>query len=374
MSPLAGSRSSKSPRSEIDRARFHRDQSESRQQSQITTSKVETYNAKVTDSDRIRQSSIQMSVKATVNMAVQAIIRPPRYNYNHNDIPKVMKAPDGTTILRHALQIVNSRGEVMVGSIYHCLETDPLSCGRCAIYLHGNASSQLEGQFLVPNLCNFGVIVCCVDFCGCGCSTGDFVSLGFHERYDIEYLLSELSRSYNIDSFVLWGRSMGAATAVLVDHPCVKGIVVDSCYSSIVDMCIAVSNEMTQIPSWIAPASTWALSVLVKKRGGFDMYAVKPVEEARERDAPALFAHAEHDDFVPIEQGRRVFEAYRGKKKEFVVLEGTHNSPREIEWIHRAIVFVLDVLGVEHEEVEIMGAQNLREFHFESLESMLDKI
>jgi pimeloyl-ACP methyl ester carboxylesterase len=107
--------------------------------------------------------------------------------------------------------------------------------GPCVVYMHGNASSQWEGQFLIPNLCPRGIAVFCFDFAGCGASDGEFISLGHFETMDVEFLLQSLLETFRLGPFVLWGRSMGAATSLLVRHPAVVGIVVDSAYTSIPD-------------------------------------------------------------------------------------------------------------------------------------------
>jgi pimeloyl-ACP methyl ester carboxylesterase len=110
--------------------------------------------------------------------AIDALIRPPRTTYNLHAVPLRLQADDDTTFGRLPVSFHNARGQTLVGSIYHSASVSPLQGGPCVVYLHGNASSQLEGQFLVPNLCPRGVFVFCFDFAGCGCSDGDYVSLG----------------------------------------------------------------------------------------------------------------------------------------------------------------------------------------------------
>ena len=59
-----------------------------------------------------------------------------------------------------------------------------------------------------------GFNYCCFDFSGAGLSQGKYVSLGYHEKYDIQAVLEHITSKFNIKKFILWGRSMGAAAAI----------------------------------------------------------------------------------------------------------------------------------------------------------------
>ena len=52
----------------------------------------------------------------------------------------------------------------------------------------------------------------------------------------------------------------------------------------------------------------------VKKRAGFDITKVAPVDFASQTFIPALFAHAGGDDFVPKHHSERIHDLYGGDK------------------------------------------------------------
>ena len=54
-----------------------------------------------------------------------------------------------------------------------------------------------------------------LDFSGSGLSGGEFVSLGFYEREDVEEVIAHLRGSGEVSTIALWGHSMGATTALL---------------------------------------------------------------------------------------------------------------------------------------------------------------
>ncbi|KAH0790468.1 Clan SC, family S9, unassigned serine peptidase [Histomonas meleagridis] len=164
-----------------------------------------------------------------IQIAINAVIRPPRQHYNLEDIPLVFESGD-KRFLRIPISFVNSRNQEIVGSLYHSIESDPMNSSKCVIYLHGNVSSQLEGQFLIPNICVKDIYLFCFDFAGCGNSEGEYVSLGYFEKQDIEFLMGRLNQTFDIQSFVLWGRSMGASSALLVKSPFLSGVISDSSF------------------------------------------------------------------------------------------------------------------------------------------------
>ena len=107
------------------------------------------------------------------------------------------------------------------------------------VYLHGNASARVEVvpnlSFLLGQVGVFGVVG--VDFTGSGKSDGDYVSLGYYERTDLDCVVQHLQRvygngsngrgnygnnntsngndDYNELEIVIWGRSMGASAALM---------------------------------------------------------------------------------------------------------------------------------------------------------------
>ena len=261
---------------------------------------------------------------ALVKKAVNAIIRPPRSEYNCNELPLFLDAGTEQKFLRHPVTFKNKRNQNIVGSIYFQSNFSPLNGGPCIIYLHGNASCQTEGQFLVPNFCPYGCFVFCFDFVGCGCSDGDYVSLGYFETQDTDFLINTLHKQFNMGPFILWGRSMGAATTLLVDNPYVVAKISDSSFTSVPDMCAAIAKSMS-LPSVFIPAVIWFLKKKVLSAADFDIEEISPLNCPQEAPVPAVFGHAQEDKFIPFEQCRQLYDSYENPHKYIMILEGGHN-------------------------------------------------
>ena len=308
-----------------------------------------------------------------VRRAANAIIRPPTKNYDLSSIPKFLQGDDDDTYIRQPIELTNNRNLKLVGSLYYSTGMSTTSGGPCVIYLHGNASSQLEGQFLVPNLCRYGIYVFCFDFAGCGCSEGKYVSLGFYEKEDTEFIIDHLHSQFNLSPFILWGRSMGAATALLIDKPLILARVSDSSFTSVSDMCSAIATSM-HFPPLFIQASLWFLKKQVIKRAKFDFNDVSPISKSRENEIPCLFGHSEYDQFIPFEQCQRLYGHYQTREKYIMALDGGHNSKRSDEWIRFGVCFIFENFGLNIQNTVISSCRRLQEkiFHFSSFSAMME--
>lgn len=308
-----------------------------------------------------------------VQQAVNAIIRPSRTEYDHEEMPFLLEGEDQVKYLRHPMRIENPRGQQLIGSLYHSADVqDLLSGGPCVIYMHGNASSQLEGQFLVPNFCRHHVYVFCFDFAGCGCSDGEYVSLGYYEEQDTKFLIQMLKSAFNLGPFVLWGRSMGAATALLIESPDVIGKVSDSSFTSIPAMCGAIALSMS-LPQMFVPAVIWFLKKKIIQAADFDLETVSPLNVCKTSTTPIVFGHAENDQFIPMEQCRQLFDSVQTRNKFFMTLPGGHNSRREEDWIRLGVSFTLERFNIQVDDLQISECRKLQEstFHFESFSALV---
>jgi len=297
-------------------------------------------------------------MKQIIDLAVSSIIRPPRCSYSLDNMPSSVPVPNQPPVPRQSVTFTNSRGHSLVGSFY---STSPSR--YCVIYLHGNSSCQSEGIFLVPIFCPFQVSVFCFDFSGCGISEGDYISLGWFERDDVVSAVSYLRETFGIETFALWGRSMGAATtfyAISDNNPSIVCAVVDSPFSSLPLLLKELSGQF-HIPGCLTPPVVWYLSKKIMGLAHFDIREVAPISVCRNAKTPLFVIHGEDDDFILPEHSRLLFEAYRGKPKEIRLIPGKHVDQRPYDVLTLALMFVgawLDVpILLDDVEQKIRGAE-----------------
>ncbi|OHS93449.1 Clan SC, family S33, methylesterase-like serine peptidase [Tritrichomonas foetus] len=288
--------------------------------------------------------------------AIEVIIRPPRSNYDLNNVSHIcfhMKLPP---IPRVPVSFFNRRNQVIVGSFYACGTFNTEKVHRCIIYLHGNIGSQLEGRSIVPRYAPRGISFFCFDFSGSGKSGGDYVTLGYNEQKDTLDVIHFLSTEMEISEFILWGRSMGAATAILaassLSHTnLIKGIISDSSYSSLNDLFEDIAKKASVFWLFRFFGVKWVKRE-VSKIANFDCDSVSIVEAAKYCEMPILIGHAIKDDFVPFEESIQILEAYSGPKRH-IPLQGGHNDPRdEVGWFNECTKFISDVFQIPMKDLD----------------------
>jgi pimeloyl-ACP methyl ester carboxylesterase len=182
-----------------------------------------------------------------------------------------------------------------------CSHFEPLETDRkwhempCVIYMHGNSSCRLEAIDLVGFLLPANITLFCFDFPGCGRSEGEFISLGWHERDDVNIIINYLRKERFVSTVGLWGRSMGAVTALLHGDrdPSIAALILDSPFSSMKGLVKELAQQYTKIPNFLVSSALGLINGSVKSRANFDIDDLKPIDHVEKCFIPALFATGE---------------------------------------------------------------------------------
>jgi pimeloyl-ACP methyl ester carboxylesterase len=151
-------------------------------------------------------------------------------------------------------------------------------------------------QYLLPQ----NITMFCFDFPGCGNSEGEYISLGWWERDDIAVIIEHLRAQRRVSTVALWGRSMGAATALLhADRdPSIAGIVLDSPFSDLSKLVNELVYHYTKLPSFLVSPLLKLVSNSIMVKADFDIYNLSPINHVRNSFIPALFATGSDDNFI----------------------------------------------------------------------------
>jgi alpha-beta hydrolase superfamily lysophospholipase len=119
------------------------------------------------------------------------------------------------------------------------------------IYLHGNSSSRIEALECINYLLSQNITLFCFDFAACGLSEGEYISLGWYEREDLAIIVEHLRLHRRVSTIGLWGRSMGAVTALLYADrdPSIAGMVLDSPFTNLKVLVNELAKHYTKMPS-----------------------------------------------------------------------------------------------------------------------------
>ena len=184
------------------------------------------------------------------------IIRPPRYNYNEESLGPSSFIYRGKIYKRKDYNLISSMGYIM-----KCSYIEPDISNRTkdemplVLYLHGNSSSRIEG-----------------------------ISLGYHEKDDVEIIIDFIETIPGVSNIGIWGRSMGASTALLYSHkdPRIKAICLDSPFSDFRKLTKELASNNTNYPNFIIETILNYIGKKVKKKNGLDINLLKPIDKAKE--------------------------------------------------------------------------------------------
>lgn len=287
---------------------------------------------------------------------VNAVIRPPRMSYDpETDLGPATFTHCGRRFKRQDLDLKNGRGHKLACSWWKFEPEDaPAPQLPCVIYLHGNASCRLAAFELLRHLLPAAITVFALDFSGSGLSEGDYVSLGYYEREDVEAVIAHLRASGEVSTVGLWGHSMGATTALLYGDrdPSIAGMVLDSSFTDLMQLINELGQNLREqglrIPGFAISVAAGMIRRSVRKRAKFDPRDVSPSSKCGQSFIPALFAHGEKDTFIRPEHSQQLCAAYAGDKN-LVLFDGDHNSQRPDFLFDSAVIFLRQTLGVKDE-------------------------
>ena len=84
---------------------------------------------------------------------------------------------------------------------------------------------------ILPFIVQHNIAIISFDFIGCGNSDPGYLTYGYHESSDAELVLRAAYKFIEIKRLTVWGRSMGAVTAIRFaskNHKIVDKLVLDS--------------------------------------------------------------------------------------------------------------------------------------------------
>ena len=262
----------------------------------------------------------------------KALIRPNRDIYKKEDLGPMKFEINDKCYKRTDLELINKKSQKIVCSFWEPFEEEresPLL--PCVIYLHGNSSSRCEAYQDISYLLTRNITVFSFDFCGCGQSDGDYISLGYYEKYDVHCVVEYLLKSKKVSKIGLWGRSMGAVTAIMYanEHPSlIEAMVLDSGFYSLKILINELIISKINLPKFIFDKLLNMVKETVKEKANFDLNVIEPYIFAKNCLVPAFFCHGKEDDFVLPHHSQDLFNEYKGKVKYIEFVKGGHNSTR----------------------------------------------
>lgn len=174
----------------------------------------------------------------------------------------------------------------------------PQSLKPVIIIIHGLAASK-EHMISHIMLCQkLGFSVLALDLRGHGDSDPSFTSIGYHEQKDVHSALRYLEKQGE-KSFILWGTSMGAVTAIHVAADTtadVRGCILDAPFDTLKNTLAHHAKLMFGLPRFpLLPLTFYILEQKMK----FSLDHIDSLKAAEKITSPILFLAGEKDERMP---------------------------------------------------------------------------
>jgi uncharacterized protein len=186
------------------------------------------------------------------------------------------------------------------------------------VYLHGISDNRESGLWIAERYVPRGYDVLTFDLRGHGQSSGEFVTYGCREKYDVVAALDAV----RADHAILLGGSLGAAVALQAAplDPRISGVVA---YSTFSDLRSIVLDRKP----WVATRGEAAQAIAIaEQRAHFRADEASPVAAAPAIRVPVLLLHGGRDRETFPRHSQRVFDALTGKKRLLIVAKADHNG------------------------------------------------
>ena len=280
----------------------------------------------------------------------KAVIRPTRDEYSESELGPEKFEIKGKFYKRTDFSIKNKRNLRLQCSFWEPYDEErEFERLPCVVYLHGNSSSRCEAVSEVKYLLPMNITFFAFDFAGCGKSEGEYISLGWYERDDVACVIEYLRKTNKVSTIGLWGRSMGAVTAIMYGDrdPTIAGLVLDSAFSSLKVLIEELVKDRVSLPNFILNQATKLVKSTISKKANFNLDEIEPIKYAEKCFIPALFCHANGDNFVKVHHCKELYEVYPGDKN-VVYVDGDHNTSRPRFFRDSASIFFYNTLQVAY--------------------------
>jgi len=220
------------------------------------------------------------------------------------------------------VQTMSSRGpRIHAEKILNETQSD-----RWLICLHGYTSCPWANGIIAKEFYARGFNILLPHLCGHGESEDNFVSMGWLDRLDVLAWIEYLIRRYENPKIVLYGASMGAATAMMATGEALPGnvacAIADCGFTSLWDLFYGIAG--TALPGALISAGLHALDAVTRLRAGFSIKEASCVAQVKKSKTPTLFIHGDKDRAIPHTMMRTLYDAAACEKEMLLVPGADH--------------------------------------------------
>lgn len=156
------------------------------------------------------------------------------------------------------------------------------------------------------------------DYTGSGMSDGEYITLGLKESDDLACVVEYLQSENKIQDFALWGRSMGAVTALLFASKytgnSLKACIYDSPFSSLKKLVKEIASNRTGLPKFVFKPLMTMVDSFMKSKVNISIYDLSVKEKVHLIKVPGLFITSRKDTLIGNHHTEKLFHLYNAEK------------------------------------------------------------
>lgn len=223
------------------------------------------------------------------------------------------------------VHVMSRDGLKLFGTVF---EEHPRS-NKWAILMHGYRSNgQADVGFVAMKLADLGFNSIVPDQRGHGKSSGNYIGMGWHERFDVLAWINHILERNPSAEIILYGGSMGASTVMNASGEAlpknVRLIIADCGYSSAAKEFRYLIKHALGVP--IPRVIVFFANIITKLRSGHGLYKANTMKQLAKNRLPILFIHGVGDTFVPYTMTQDNMAATKSRKEALFVADAVHFS------------------------------------------------
>lgn len=207
------------------------------------------------------------------------------------------------------------------------------------IVVHGYMGEGKEMAATAHQFYDMGYNILIPDLRGHGASEGNYIGMGWNDRYDLVKWIDYLIKEDPNCEIILYGISMGASTVMntcgeqIPDN--VKMAIADCGFSSVWDILSYQMQETLNIP--VFPL-LYMSDMITQIKNGFSFKEADTRKQLANAKIPILFIHGDQDRFVPFYMLDELYESANCPKEKLVIKNAKHGVSSQIDpltyWQH----------------------------------------
>lgn len=190
------------------------------------------------------------------------------------------------------------------------------------IMLHGIGGCKEDYLGIAKRLTESGYNCMIYDARAHGQSGGKYCTFGYHEKEDVQAVVTAILNYDPNTSIGIWASSMGAAVALqaLAIEPRIQFGVIESTFTDLSEIVYQYQKRYCY-GIGLRFASNRALT-LAGRIANFDPYQIQPILACKKIKQPILMNHGDADKHIHIRYGKQLFEALASTDKTFYTVKG----------------------------------------------------